>query len=248
MYDGAGDEPPGFDPDGANAMKRRHDLPFPTSTSSDASQAQPGALSRRALLAALPAVGATGCIGSFALTNKLLDWNMSIGNKWVNWLVFVCFFILPVYITVWGLIDLFVINSIEFWTGSTPFSAKPTPDGGQIITERTDEPDVARVRHENAEGETIAEFYIQRVSDDEFRLLDGNGEVTMIAHGRQDATLRDGQGRRVARFGAAEMRRMARAMEQGVSPSETAWAMLEDQDQAGAMLALAQDLSGRFRV
>lgn len=61
----------------------------------------------------------TSCIGSFQLTNKLLSWNRSIGNKFVNELVFVAFWILPVY-EVSGLADLLVINSIEFWSGSNP--------------------------------------------------------------------------------------------------------------------------------
>lgn len=61
----------------------------------------------------------TSCIGSFKLTNKLLTWNHSIGNKFVNELVFVAFWILPVY-EVSGLADILVINSIEFWSGSNP--------------------------------------------------------------------------------------------------------------------------------
>lgn len=61
----------------------------------------------------------TSCIGSFKLTNKLLSWNNTIGNKFVNELVFIAFWILPVY-EVSGLADLLVINSIEFWSGSNP--------------------------------------------------------------------------------------------------------------------------------
>lgn len=61
------------------------------------------------------------CIGSFALTNKVLDWNRQVGNKFVNELVFFAFWILPVY-EVTGLADLLVINSIEFWSGSNPMA------------------------------------------------------------------------------------------------------------------------------
>lgn len=59
------------------------------------------------------------CIGSFALTNKLLGWNRQVGSKFVNELVFVAFWILPVY-EVSALADVLVINSIEFWSGSNP--------------------------------------------------------------------------------------------------------------------------------
>jgi len=61
----------------------------------------------------------TSCIGKFALTNKVLTWNKQVGNKFVNELVFVAFWILPVY-EVTALADLLVINSIEFWSGSNP--------------------------------------------------------------------------------------------------------------------------------
>ena len=33
----------------------------------------------------------SSCIGSFALTNKVLNWNKQIGSKFVNELVFVAF-------------------------------------------------------------------------------------------------------------------------------------------------------------
>ena len=58
----------------------------------------------------------TSCIGSFGLTNKVLDWNKSVGDKFVNELVFIALHIVPVYeISIF--IDVVVLNSIEFWTG-----------------------------------------------------------------------------------------------------------------------------------
>lgn len=63
----------------------------------------------------------TSCIGSFALTNKLLSWNRQVGNKFVNELVFFAFWILPVY-EVSALADILVINSIEFWSGTNPIA------------------------------------------------------------------------------------------------------------------------------
>lgn len=67
----------------------------------------------------------TSCIGSFSLTNKLLGWNQTIGNKFLNELVFVAFWILPVY-EVSALADILVINSIEFWSGSNPIAKGTT--------------------------------------------------------------------------------------------------------------------------
>lgn len=80
----------------------------------------------------------TSCIGSFALTNKLLSWNKQIDNKFVNELVFFVFWCpLPVY-EVAALADILVINSIEFWSGDNPVaSGKKVIDGkdGRYIVE-----------------------------------------------------------------------------------------------------------------
>ena len=79
----------------------------------------------------------TSCIGSFALTNKVLDWNKSIGNKFVNEVVFFAFWILPVY-EITALADALVLNSIEFWSGSNPVAqGKKVIDGenGRYLVE-----------------------------------------------------------------------------------------------------------------
>lgn len=83
------------------------------------------------------AMGMQSCIGSFALTGKLLNWNKQIGNKFVNELVFFAFWILPVY-EVTALADILVINSIEFWSGDNPMACgKKIIDGhdGRYIVE-----------------------------------------------------------------------------------------------------------------
>ena len=70
----------------------------------------------------LSAVSFQSCIGSFALTKKVLNWNRNVSNKFVNELVFFAFWILPVY-EVTAAADLLVINSIEFWSGNKPLEA-----------------------------------------------------------------------------------------------------------------------------
>ena len=75
-----------------------------------------------AILLAGSSMAFTSCIGSFAMTNKVLSWNKQVGNKFVNELVFFAFRILPVY-EVTSIADLLVINSIEFWSGTNPMTA-----------------------------------------------------------------------------------------------------------------------------
>ena len=73
----------------------------------------------------------SSCIGSFGLSNKLLDWNQNIDNKFVNELVFIVFWIVPVY-EISVLADVLVLNSIEFWSGSNPVA-----DAGTVKTIET---------------------------------------------------------------------------------------------------------------
>ncbi len=69
------------------------------------------------LLAATLTLGS--CIGSFGLFNKVLDWNKGLSNKFVNEIVFIL--ISPAY-AVCGVVDLLVLNTVEFWSGSNPIA------------------------------------------------------------------------------------------------------------------------------
>lgn len=64
----------------------------------------------------------SSCIGSFNLSKKVLAWNQTIDSKFVNELVFIALWIVPVY-EVCMLADVLVINSIEFWSGENPVQA-----------------------------------------------------------------------------------------------------------------------------
>lgn len=65
----------------------------------------------------------SSCIGSFTLSNRMLNWNRNLENKFLNELVFFAFWVLPVY-EVCGLADLLVLNSIEFWGGVNPMASE----------------------------------------------------------------------------------------------------------------------------
>lgn len=72
-----------------------------------------------ALALAVTGATMTSCIGSFTLSNKLLAWNKQVGGKVANELVFIAFWIVPVY-EVSFMADFLVLNSIEFWSGTNP--------------------------------------------------------------------------------------------------------------------------------
>lgn len=78
-------------------------------------------LSVALVLALAGSIMTTSCIGSFSLTNKLLDWNKSVGDKFVNEVVFIALSVIPIYgITL--IADVLVLNSIEFWSGNNPMA------------------------------------------------------------------------------------------------------------------------------
>lgn len=123
-------------------------------------------------------LGLQSCIGSFSLSNKLLAWNKTINNKIVNELVFFAFWILPVY-EVSFLADVLVLNSIEFWSGTSPVAkGKSIIDGkdgkylvdcdgkGYTITSLNDGSKVRLNFHADEQAWTVADE-----SGQEYKLL-----------------------------------------------------------------------------
>ncbi len=79
----------------------------------------------------------SSCIGSFTLTKKCYNWNNSLGDKWINELVFIGLNIIPIY-DICLLADAIVFNSIEFWTGDNPVALNTeiiNTDNGQYLVE-----------------------------------------------------------------------------------------------------------------
>ena len=67
----------------------------------------------------------TACIGRMATSGLVGKFNLSVTeSKWGRELVFLCLYIIPVYPTA-GAIDLIIVNSIEFWSGTNPINGEP---------------------------------------------------------------------------------------------------------------------------
>lgn len=66
----------------------------------------------------------TGCIGKFALTDKVYSWNQKVdSNRWVNEIIFIpMLFVYGITLTADGIL----FNSIDWWTGSNPIAAGDT--------------------------------------------------------------------------------------------------------------------------
>lgn len=71
----------------------------------------------------------TSCMGSFALSKKLYDWNDNVtSNKFVNNLVFWLLAGIGGY-GVTMFIDYAILNLIEFWSGNNPIAFAPGFEG-----------------------------------------------------------------------------------------------------------------------
>lgn len=137
------------------------------------------------------------CIGSFALYNKVKDWNDHVGTKFVNEIVFVAMWILPVYELSFAA-DLFILNSIEFWSGENPALAQ---------TKVVDGKDAKYLVASNEEGYTITNMKTKQVTRFNFDVKDNswsienNGEevklFTFVDDTHVDVLTRDGSYTRV---------------------------------------------------
>jgi hypothetical protein len=76
------------------------------------------------LLCVLTPTFASGCFGTFQLTKKVYKFNRTISyDKWIRWITFLVFCVVPVY-GVSLAVDALFANSVEFWSGSNPITAR----------------------------------------------------------------------------------------------------------------------------
>lgn len=126
----------------------------------------------------------SSCIGSFNLSNKLLDWNRNIDSKFVNELVFIAFWIVPVY-EISMLADILVLNSIEFWSGSNPVAdagtvkSVETENGLYTVETKTDG------YHIQKEGEEKALDLVFDAADKSWS-VEAEGESTKLLRFQSD--------------------------------------------------------------
>ena len=70
--------------------------------------------------ALVPSLG--GCFGKFAVTRKVYELNASVQDRYLRNVVTWAFIFFPVY-WVSGVLDLFIFNTVEFWSGRNPVAA-----------------------------------------------------------------------------------------------------------------------------
>lgn len=151
----------------------------------------------------------SSCIGSFSLTNKLKDWNESVGNKFVNELLFIGLHIIPVYeITIFA--DVLVLNSIEFWTGNNAIGKKA---GDTKVVKNSNGEDITITTNENgynlSNGETAMNLIFDEADNswsveynnqiNKLMTIDGNNAQLYLLNGETMNITLDEDGMNMAR-------------------------------------------------
>lgn len=207
------------------------------------------ALSRRQCLV-LAATGAgvclPGCFGGFDLTRKLYQFNASVNDRWIRWLVLLLFVGLGVYMFA-SFLDLLVFNSIEFWTGKAVLSARQAKDrsSARLSGEGSDQ---VRIWSESEHAVHI-ELQRNRASVATLQLLARPNGIELVVReaggdrhryrvgdegGRVDpaslaTVVTNTHGDQVARMSATQGHAAMQAIKQGHAPLEVMLAIFEQQ-------------------
>ena len=142
----------------------------------------------------------TACFGPFNLTRNVYHWNSGIkgsgevSDKWMKELVFFGMIIIPVYMFA-TLLDAFVFNSIQFWTGDNP--VKGTDAGGDGATRVVRLGGVTVTMAESDQGATVTyerNGIVERRATIEtsatgYRLIDETGVLLAEAEKGQDGSV-----------------------------------------------------------
>lgn len=138
-------------------------------------------------LVAVLMISSVGCYGSFELTKKVYKWNGTFGDKWVNEIGFLVLTIVPVY-SIAAAIDVIILNSLEFWTGTNPAMASITTENGTLSV--------------NASGDAVTltdraglSMTVEATSDGAIiRSADGKIMARSIRNANGSVTVYDGNG------------------------------------------------------
>jgi len=102
-----------------------------------------------ALVSVLTATASTGCMGTFGLGDKVKRFNLeATENRWGREGIFFVLNVVWVY-RICAVLDLFVFNSIEFWSGENPLNGKkPLVDVPKSVVEQIGFRDLERAQVE----------------------------------------------------------------------------------------------------
>jgi uncharacterized protein DUF3332 len=142
----------------------------------------------------------SACYGPFNLTRNVYHWNSNIkgssevNEKWMKEVVFFGMIVIPVYILS-PLIDAFIFNPIQFWTGDNP--VKATDAGSDGATRLVRLGGITMTMVESDQGTTVTyerNGIVERratieTSTTGYRLIDETGALLAEAEMGQDRSV-----------------------------------------------------------
>src|ERR1700730_2099181 len=159
------------------------------------------------------------CWGKFNLTRKLWGFNNTVSDsKWLKWLLFLAFTIVPIY-EISALADALVLNSIEFWSGQNPVTANEVREDTRVVDGKTVHSVMTaeKLRIEIAEpGKELRVVEISAAGDGAVA-RDGAGKVlSQLAAGPDGEVVgSDAEGRPLFQRSGAEVEEIASAVQGG---------------------------------
>jgi len=144
----------------------------------------------------------TACYGPFNLTRNVYHWNSGIkgsgevNDKWMKEFVFFGMIVVPVYMFS-ALLDAFIFNSIQFWSGDNPVKVSQDEDGrirevqlGKITAsvKWAEDRKSAQVTYV-LQGQVVKRVTIED-DGDQLQLRDQGGHVLVSAETPGDGSLR----------------------------------------------------------
>lgn len=147
------------------------------------------------LLVAAFALSTTACIGRFATSGLVRKFNLTVvEGKWPHEIVFLLLYIIPVY-PIAGAIDIIIVNSIEFWTGTNPIDGGARVAGSKVASHNVGDQHHV-IAADGSEGtSTLRE---DGSIDFEIRTPDGATHFVNVVREEGQVVARDEEGRRVA--------------------------------------------------
>jgi hypothetical protein len=142
----------------------------------------------------------TACYGPFNLTRNVYQWNSNIkggsevNEKWMKEFVFFGMIIIPVYMFS-ALLDAFIFNSIQFWSGSNPVKANNAGGDGATRVVRLGGLTVTMVENDRGTAVTyerngiIERRAIIETSATGYRLINETGSLLAEAEMGQDGSV-----------------------------------------------------------
>lgn len=179
---------------------------------------------------ATTAATSSACFGSFKAVRWVYGFNRGIsGSKFIQWLVFLVLTIVPVY-GVAALIDVWILNSLEFWFGGSSVSEGEGPERERVVDlgngetlRMVKDPQAGLLEiHYRGRDKDVSLAFV--FDEDGARVLDASGRQIANASETDAGVEVRAAGELIGAYDRDEVDAAVRSYEEGGAPQTAAWA------------------------